>query len=383
MGQEIQTREALSECAEACTQCEACRFACDLLDSHHLSIGQIARSLADGDVSEDLRKALLRCDLCGYCTRECPAELDAYSVVTAGRSYLVARGEISLDGFETMFVDQDWNAFTLYRATYNIDYSDLQAEHYDTLFFPGCSLASFAPELTRAAYRWLQAQGVVPGITAMCCGKPLESLGLQDRSKEMQRLILAKIETAGAKRVVTACPSCRHVLSETLQGTEVVSLFRLLFDAGVRLSGTEVLTVHDSCPDRDRLPASELRSILGGHLLLEMERSGRDTICCGAGGILPAIDPALCARRSRRRIEEFEKTGAICMVTSCMACSRRLSEAARQRQVRHVLELVFGIAVDYGRTNRNREAMWQGEAGELNEFRLANAKLLTQGGPND
>lgn len=47
-------------------------------------------------------------------------------------------------------------------------------------------------------------------------------------------------------------------------------------------------------------------------------------------------------------------------------------------QVRHALELIFGIEVDYDHINRNRDAMWDGEAGELNELRLANAKLLTR-----
>ena len=180
-------------------------------------------------------------------------------------------------------------------------------------------------------------------------------------------------------RIVTVCANCHGDLAGNLEGIEVVSLYKLLREAGVRVSGARSLTVHDSCADRESgAIGADVRAILGGHLVLEMEHTGKDTICCGAGGIVPLVDPDLCLSRTRRRVDELDRSGASCMVTSCMACSRRLSPLAQKGQVRHCLELVFNLQIDHEQIARNQEAMWQGELGELNLERLEKAELFTQ-----
>jgi len=73
-------------------------------------------------------------------------------------------------------------------------------------------------------------------------------------------------------------------------------------------------------------------------------------------------------------------SGASCMVTSCMACSRRLSPLAQEGQVRHCLELVFNIQVDHAQIARNQKTMWQGERGELTLVRLEKSKSVYPGG---
>jgi len=384
MGHEVDNRDTLSKYAESCSQCGECRLACDLLKDRNFTIGEIAESVAGGNLSESVCDIVRLCDVCGYCTRACPAELESGAVVKAARKYFVAHGRLPLDGLETMYVDHDWNAFSLYRNTYNVSYKDLELEHHDTLFFPGCSFSTFAPEITRAAYSWLKAQGFNVGLTMLCCGKPLESLGLEHRSNSLQRVLKSQLDAAGAGRVVTVCPSCHQVLEEALKGIEIISIYQLMRDAGVRLRGADALTIHDSCSDRKKLETARyLRTILGGHPLVEMEHSGSDTICCGAGGIVPAIASELCGTRTRRRVAEFEKTGAVRMVTACMACSRRLSDVAQDGRVCHALEPIFGIELDYEEVNRNREAMWQGEVGERNIALLANAKRITQEDENE
>ncbi len=80
----------------------------------------------------------------------------------AARTVLHHQGKLPVQDYEVALVDRDWNIFSLYRATYAIDYTDLKREQYKTLFLPGCSLGSFAPELTRATYTWLLSQGIRP-----------------------------------------------------------------------------------------------------------------------------------------------------------------------------------------------------------------------------
>ena len=379
MGRNLESAKALGQCSEQCSQCGSCVSACDLLRDSGLNPGGIAKQLLKGNESSKLRDLIQRCDLCGFCTRDCPSALNAGSLFESARSFLVDQGKLPLDGFEPMFVDRDWNGFSLYRDNYKINYDELKRDRYDTLFFPGCSLATYTPELTRAAYGWLQSQGMVLGFTDLCCGKPLASIGLESRNDQLQRYLLSKLRAAGASRIVTVCANCHSNLAGNLEGIEIISLYRLLQEAGVRVSGTQSLTIHDSCADRESGEfGADLRVLFGDHPVLEMEHSGRDTICCGAGGIVPLVDPDLCLSRTRTRVDEFDRSGASCMVTSCMACSRRLSPLAQNGQVRHCLELVFNIQVDHAQIARNQKTMWQGKRGELNLGRLEKAKIFTE-----
>ena len=378
MDRNLESAKALSQCSEQCSQCASCVSACDLLGNSGFDPGEIAKQLLEGNDSSILCDLIQRCDLCGFCTRDCPSALNAGLLFQSARSFLVDQGKLPIDGFEPVFVDRDWNGFSLYRDNYKINYDELKRDHYDTLFFPGCSLASYTPELTRAAHAWLQSQGMALGFTDLCCGKPLASLGLESRQDQLHQHLLSKLRAAGATRIVTVCANCHASLAGNLEGIEVVSLYKLLREAGVRVSGTQSLTVHDSCADRESGEfAADVRALLGDHLVLEMEHSGRDTICCGAGGIVPLVDPDLCLSRTQTRVDEFDRSGASCMVTSCMACSRRLSPLAQKDQVRHCLELVFNIQVDYEQIARNQKTMWQGERGELNLDRLDKAKAFT------
>jgi Fe-S oxidoreductase len=220
---------------------------------------------------------------------------------------------------------------------------------------------------------------MVLGFTDLCCGKPLASIGLESRNDQLQRYLLSKLRAAGASRIVTVCANCHSNLAGNLEGIEIISLYRLLQEAGVRVSGTQSLTIHDSCADRESGEfGADLRVLFGDHPVLEMEHSGRDTICCGAGGIVPLVDPDLCLSRTRTRVDEFDRSGASCMVTSCMACSRRLSPLAQNGQVRHCLELVFNLRIDYAQIARSQKTMWQGKRGELNLGRLEKAKIFTE-----
>jgi Fe-S oxidoreductase len=344
-----------------------------------LSPAEIAELLLKGEVDERLQAAIQRCDLCGSCAQDCPAGILPGELFLAARQMLVENGRIMRADYDVMLVDRDWNFFTIYRDTYGIHYDDLRAEGCETLFFPGCTLASYAPELTRAAYAWLQDQGRPLGFTDLCCGKPLSSIGLRAEEEWLLARLRAEIAAAGAREIVTACPNCEaHLRAAQIPGVEVKSLYALLAENGVRLQGSQKLTFHDSCPDRcDGRNPRDVRGLLAGFPQVEMPSRGKDTICCGSGGIVSAVDPDLCAGRAARRLAEFSASGADVCVTSCMACAHRLSRASSAStagQVRHCLEYVFDVNVDYDQVERNAEQMWEGAQGEINRARLAAAQ---------
>ena len=373
----------------ACIGCRACLDACPLLEELDRTPADIARALESGQRDGRLVEAVRRCALCGLCSRSCPLGLNPADLMQTARTMLLADGVTDLDDYRLMLVDHDWHFFTLYRRTWGIDYADLATESYQALFFPGCTLASYGPALTRTVHAWLRAQGLRVGISAECCGLPLLNIGLPQRSERMLERLKRKLREAGARQLITACPNCYYHFRAHLADVEVVPLYQLLADAGLRVPGRASVTVHDACPDRfsGRIGAL-VRQLLAGHALAEMDHHGPDAVCCGAGGIVSMVDPALCGARARSRIAEFHATGAQYCVTACMSCSKRLEAAdtaaacpgkdAAAGGVVHLLELIFDTAVDQHQVKERISQMWQGAPGDRNLRLLAGAQPLSQ-----
>ncbi|MBN1538341.1 MAG: (Fe-S)-binding protein [Anaerolineales bacterium] len=371
------TDKIIKKYAEECIQCGVCLDSCSLLNNLGMTPGEIANALLENRINPEIHNAILRCSLCGLCGMDCLENLRPTELMTAAREILIDREIISVEDYQAMLMDQDWNFFTLYRDTYGISYEDLKRSQYDTLFFPGCALSSYSPELTRAAYGWLSNyQGLEPGFSDLCCGNPLSSIGMAERAKNLNRYLWQQMQSAGATRLITACPNCLYQLKSSLPGIEVLSLYELMNKSDLRLHGDEKLSVHDSCPDRyDVNIGKDVRNILSGYSLTEMEHFGQNTICCGSGGIVSIIDPDLCEERARIRMKEWEDTNTEKCVTSCMACAHRLGRASQPGNVIHVLEIIFNIKVNYAQIDRNAQAIWEGEQGEINIARLNQARI--------
>lgn len=374
--------QALKKILESCAGHQACAYDCQMLQElGKLTPRDVAEQVLSGQINENVRNYIMKCDLCGLCVRNCPERLDIPGMVMAARQVLLENGATDAEVYRGMWVDHDWNAITLYRDTYQIDYGDLIKPRCDTLFFPGCFLANEAPELVRSTINWLTEHGHREvGLTLMCCGLPLFQMGLAERAKRYMRLARKLVRDTGARRIVTACPSCHyHLLGcQAAPGVEVVSLYKLMADAGVRAPDLDIgkITVHDSCPDRGGEMGKWVRQILSNYDIVEMAHHGAGTICCGAGGVVSMIDRELSESRSRKRVKELQNKGAELCVTYCMTCCDTLSSAAAPGKVRHILELIFSQFVDHEQYAARLEAMWQDECGKYNTYRLENSHLL-------
>lgn len=368
--------KTLEKIANDCILCGCCLNDCALLSDLGMTPAEIAQAVLDDQVDDRLLAAIQRCDLCGNCSAGCLVNLSPAEMFRAAREVLMQKGVMTPDDYDVMLTDRAWNFFSIYRATYGIDYSDLERDEFEVLFFPGCTLSSYAPELTRAALAWLQQGGETVGLSSLCCGKPLDSIGLSGDASNYLLRLRQFLDRAGSKRIVTACSNCQAHLKAHLPDMEIQSIYALMRQEGIRLEGAETLTFHDSCPDRDNphTPA-DIRALLGGYPQVEMTSHGQNTICCGSGGIVSMIDPELCAERAERRLAEFAASGADVCITSCMACAHRLARRGGSRQVRHCLEAVFGIEVDYEQVAAKTRGMWEGSQGELNLQRLSTQTL--------
>ncbi len=369
-------REQLSRFIDECIDCGVCQANCDFQAGFTLTVREMLAQVLRGEASQEARRYVTRCALCGLCSHDCPVGLNVPQAVMAARQILIASGAIDVHDFQAMLVDQDFNLFTLYRDTYDIHYDDLERKQCESVFFPGCTLASYAPELTRAAYRWLETNDGPIGLTEECCGVPLAQIGLTGRAANYTQRLQGEFARLGARRLITACPECHYYLKDTMPNLEIVSLYELMLQKQAPIPAGPALTVHDSCPDRSGAIGGTLRRLLSASPLVEMAHHGANTICCGSGGIVSMVDPDICAERARTRLAELSQSGASACVTACMACAYRLARASDQAPVLHFLELALGVQVDYAEIRARGQAMWQGEWGDYNRARLAQARIL-------
>jgi heterodisulfide reductase subunit D len=80
--------------------------------------------------------------------------------------------------------------------------------------------------------------------------------------------------------------------------------------------------------------------------LIELEGSRQLSVCCGGGGDLEMIDPALSSAIAQRKIEEIQRTGAEEVVTSCQQCIRTISGYARKNKIKLKVKDVTEVVLE-------------------------------------
>ncbi len=379
--------DILQETKDKCLNCQQCKMACRRLTAFvKRSPGDVAQAVLSGQVDTKVIDFLTKCSLCSLCNELCPYGVDIRGMVTHARNVLVKTGLIDQECYRHLWVDHDWNLFTLFRANYppGSTLGQLVKDNCEVLFFPGCMLSLEGPELVRSAVEWLNGrlgQQGGAGVSLHCCGEPLEQMGQKARAKAYSAGLWEHILRSDTSTVITSCPTCHARMLATRPDCQVqiISLYQLMAESGLRAPapGAGKVTVHDSCSDREGRIGGAVRLLLRDCKLVEMAHHGKETICCGSGGLVSAVDPDLCGERAIRRIQEVEDAGAETCVTSCMSCAHRLAAKKGERNVRHILELVFGQSVEHGEFDRLAHGLFQGERGEETFLRLQHSNLAS------
>ena len=236
-----------------------------------------------------------------------------------------------------------------------------------SLFFPGCSMVTYALPLVEAVWGTLRESGQADGISLLCCGKILE---YEPHGKELRASLegdlCSLVAAAGVERIVAACPNCVRALRDALVRDErtaamvVEPLPAVLARLGYRIepgaaaqlvkgdeSAPVMLCPHDSCPDRATGEFAEgLRALLPEGTWREMPHNHKKVLCCGsklrAAGKFEAADQLAC-----RNGEEAVEVGADAIVTACLSCAFQLNMAQPHVQAVHYLELLYRWRVNW------------------------------------
>ena len=413
------TRDAIANLEDQCIACGTCTTRCDLLESRAWNIRTIceetndaidgahdAQSAREGiDAHPSLYQFLRSCESCNRCTVHCPQQLNMSDLWQPWRALLRRAQYIPDSDVGMIKTDCTWNTFSVYRHVWNIDYSDLSLlevpsidetegasvqeaaaskAHAETLFFPGCTLCTYAPELTRAAYAWLNEHVGSTLLATQCCAWPLECAGEVDRAQAWRERVIAAAKDQGVRRIVGVCPGCDRQLeiaaAAVAPGMEFVPLAQLLRDAGIRLNDESLadctlpLSVATSCNDRASIHGPAVRALFEHANAKPFPCADEDAWCCGAGGAVNAYDPNLARSRTCRSFRLCEQAGAHTLVTVCPTCAYTYAferwMQAQEGNARwdgmgslNYLEVAFDMRINWPRVFANLTNMWQGERG--------------------
>jgi len=351
------------EIAQQCVECGQCADVCTLLKE----IGESPLKIVERGA-----KAIeaFSCALCGACESACPLQLSPKKMFEQKRAEAVSQKEFAVDELKYLYPDRKNCVTNVYRRYNKIDYSDINVKSVAKVcFFPGCSMITYSPELTRGVYQELVKSAQCEGVWLECCAVPLEMLGLIDRAKAMHKTMRTFVVEHQIETIIVACANCYYALREIFSdlGVKVKTVYEVLdFTPSAQLN-KKIYTIHDTCPDRaEGIFATQIREAFRkkGLAMVEMEHTKKTAICCGSGGQISHTRPDLAKALIDQRMMEARKTKADELVGCCLSCVLKLETNDSGFPVTHALNLLLDIKEDFKGAKARSKAMLEGPDGE-------------------
>ena len=365
------TRRQLME-LDACVSCGRCQDACPAFEAD--------KPLSPRDVVQDIRGHLIRaesdglhgdvisvetlwsCTTCHACVDVCPLHVRPLEMITDMRRHLIGEGQLRGSGAAALQkMQRSGNPWGL-PAGERLDWAkDIEVPtvddcpDFDVLYWIGCAGAydRRTRKVTRAVASLLKHAGVkfaVLGSQERCTGDSARRMGDEFLFQELAAINVDTLAKYNVKKIVTHCPHCLNSLSKDYPQFggeyEVVHhsefLQSLVAEGRLRVDSTTAdrITYHDPCylarvngiVDAPRKLLHSVAAEEGGKALVEMNRCGSDTACCGGGGGLMWFDDAPADRIGRGRVDEVIATGASKCAVSCPFCLTMMSDGLALRE---------------------------------------------------
>ncbi len=331
-------REEAARClACTCSQCvKNCTFLQHYVQGYPATEQELVQILAERGAAEPAIP--YSCHICGLCQAVCPKDLHAGLACLEFRERLVAEGKAPLPPHKGIQNYVRWGI----NPTFALSRPDPATGKARRVFFPGCSLPGHSPHLVKAAYGYLRERLPDTGILLNCCGAPSQLLGERAVLEQVAGGVAAEMAKLGATELIAACTHCLHTIQDLLPGVKARSIYEVLEETGlpqgVKRDGAERFNIHDACGARHAPQIHEaVRHLVKamGHDVEEMTHTRERSICCGSGGMVPAVAPGLAKQMTEARLAEAKFD----LITYCAACRARF--AAADRPSLHLLELMF------------------------------------------
>ncbi|MGD0885864.1 MAG: (Fe-S)-binding protein [Thermodesulfovibrionales bacterium] len=380
---------------DACTECGECLKFCPIQDVNSkpsisppekirvfrefikATEGLKARLFGPKDIDrrllEDFTKAVFECTTCGACGENCPVGIFTQRLWPLLRKEMVKRGFGPVGGQAKMpeVIDNTGNPYNMPAAERFKPWfpEDVKiAERADIAYYAGCTGAYSAQPMVRGDVLVLKAAGepftMLPPEEEVCCGFPLFASGQHDMLEALTRRLVQAYMAKGVKLLLSSCPCCVNIMSRDwpiFYGQELPFKIRHMtqFAAEALQSGklkvrnglSEKLIYHDPCylsrgVGIIKEPRIILKSIPGVQLL-EFDRYGINSKCCGAGGAARKVYPENANAIGRSTINEAVAKKADRLIFSCPACYAQVNEGMQNPdnriRITDIMELLSSV----------------------------------------
>lgn len=325
--------------ADMCIECGLCMDQCKFLPTVCSSPKDLADQMLSGRYVAKTDIPYL-CNMCGRCALVCPEELNTGDMMWEIRCKVIEE-DIPLPG-SVKYVKNQQKFVSSEEFFYA---APAPSGNTKRMFFPGCHLSGYSPDLVVETRKWLNQNDTDCGLLLTCCGAPSFDTGNVAEYNRIVGQVKEAMKNYGATQLVLACTNCEKHFRDCTEGVEIISLYEIMDKAWqTPLSNKQTQwVIHDPCKSRD-LPKVQnaVRSLLkkAGYQVASPANSGAETRCCGQGGLVAYTDAKWAQELSKQRADEIGGD----MVTYCASCREAMRPFDRPGV--HVLDLLFTQDLD-------------------------------------
>lgn len=310
-------------------------------------------------ITEDV---LWACTTCGSCDENCPVTIEHIDKIVDMRRHLVLmEGRVSDELNTTMKnLENKSNPWGLpmgdrekWIKDSNLDVPKLaDKKEAEYLLFVGCAGAydERSKKITKALVRILQHADVdfaILGKEEGCCGDVARRAGNEYLYQIQAQQNIETFNNYGVKKIITLCPHGYNTIKneytqfggnyEVIHHTELIN--QLIADGKIRMkqdlnAPQNKVAFHDSCYlARYNRVIDEPRNVLtriDGLELVEPERSGVNTFCCGAGGGRVFMEEKIGTRINQTRVKQLTEEPVNTIATSCPFCMMMIRDGVNE-----------------------------------------------------
>jgi Fe-S oxidoreductase len=355
----------------SCTECGRCQDVCPayatgktlspklvimgirdqvFAEGPNLLAGGELSAIAGNGVPEEM---IWDCVTCGACVHECPVSIEHIDHIVDLRRDLVMMQSSFPNEAESMLRDVErvgnpWGKPQGDRESWAEGLGvRVVAEGEpapEILYWVGCAAAydERARVAAESTVKLLQKAGVdfaILGARESCTGDPARRMGNEYVFQACAEQNVTTLNETGVTKIVASCPHCLNSLGneypdfggryEVMHHTQLLA--ELVRDGKLEPAKSETeITYHDSCYlARHNDVAAEPRELVAAvGRPVEMEKRGKRTFCCGAGGAHMWMEERG-SPINEERVRQAAETGAETLAVACPFCTVMLDDGVR------------------------------------------------------
>ncbi len=348
-----------------CMQCGMCSGSCPwrLVDGEFfvrqmIRMGQLG---LEGYESDDI---LYGCTTCGVCPQRCPRGVSIIDIMRSMRSMIAEAGAIpgvlktvlgSVHGKGNPWSEARENR-SQWMADLDVPLFAEGTEHFLSI----CCTSAYdvrSRKIARSLASVLGKAGVSFGVLGneeSCCGESVRKIGDEALFGKLVEKNSTLFQERGVRSMIVNSPHCLYTYKKEYREfgaefdvrhhTEVlwdlIQAGRIGFNKEIKTK----VTFHDPCylgrHGEVYDPPRRILEAIPGIEVVEMRRSGKNSLCCGAGGGRLWMETPPEKRFSDLRVLEAVKTGANVLATACPYCISMLEDSRKTTNQEDAIEIL-------------------------------------------